>query len=191
MPVPSTYKAANWQHVRIGKKIRKINKLNAKLAKRVSDLKAKVGFAVSALWSEAHLLSLGVRQFANEHRTELLRGGGKTVKLPSGGALLWEQNDVSLSFEVTEKEAVAIAEKAGLSDCIDREPRVNKTKVKEKLKADPTLLEKLPGFCLEGEDTETFRLIFPSLKQRVQGDSQSGALELVTARDKKAAESAD
>jgi phage host-nuclease inhibitor protein Gam len=163
--------------------------LNARLGKRVAVLRKKTGEQVDMLKNEALALAKGIYFFATEHRIELLLGGGKTVKLPHGGTIEWQLTEPSLCYDLKEEDAVALLKKAGLGNCVDYSPTVNKTKVKEKIKQRPALLKKLKGFSLEGG--EVFRLTFTGLKQRVQGDAEEGVLEIVTPRDTKAAQPAD
>jgi phage host-nuclease inhibitor protein Gam len=184
--VPASLPEATKLHQHIGRQVRKIVSLNVKLGKRIAALRKKTDKQVGALKVELLALAKGIHMFATEHRAELLERGRKSVKLPHGGTIEWETIRQSLYYEMKEEDAVALLEKAGLGDCVDYNPTVNKTKVKNKLKDKPELLKKLKGFRLE--DGEIFRLTFAGQKQRVQGDAKEGKLEIVTPRENKAVE---
>lgn len=172
-------------HGAIARSINAIRRTETALAQKIQSLKDRAGQKVAAYRAEALARGRGIFHFAQDHRQELLLDGKRTVDLPRGGSLQWENTADSLVIK-DEEAAVKLLEKLRLTDCINYNPTVDKNALKAKLKDDPKLIKKLEGFELVSK--EMFRLRFPGLEERVECDvKEPERIAIVLPRKKKTA----
>ena len=83
-PVLASLSEANSTLARIGEYGRSIQMIESDLAEKILALRKKADEEILPLATNVATLSFGLELYANQHREELLKDGGKTVSLSCG-----------------------------------------------------------------------------------------------------------
>ncbi|HEV8666853.1 MAG TPA: host-nuclease inhibitor Gam family protein [Candidatus Paceibacterota bacterium] len=173
--IPADIQEAGRQHGAIGRLLVKIISTTAKFNKRIAALTIERDVRISELSSEALLLAKGEEIYLTEHKSELV-GNRLSLNLPHGGSVEWRLSPLKLEYDMDEEMAVALLEKHNLRDCINYHPTVSKTRLKEAIDKDPSLLKKLKGFSVE--KGMTFRMRFTACKTQIKRNTDDPDSEL-------------
>jgi hypothetical protein len=145
----------------------------------------------TAIEREINVAAQEISEYAQVHRLELIPSG-KTHQLPSGGTLEWRAVGGRISCGEGSNTAdlvQALKDPAiNLGDCVETKEVPDETKLAERLRAHPELVEKikekLPGFST-GNPYELFVIGFAGEDKRVQGDYEKGTFAVAVPEKRK------
>ncbi len=141
-PVPKTRPEAEQLLADIGRLQRSVTGIECRMNDRLAEIKAKYEQEAQPLNSELDAKFQALHAWAEGHREELLRGGGKTVHLATGD-LSWRRTPPSV--RITKAPVVLEAlRRLGLKDFIRTKEDVNR----EAILADPTAVKGVKGISV-------------------------------------------
>lgn len=146
--VPQTLVEADMDVIEIGRLKAELDQNSLQLVEGISKLQEEAAAYRESREARIEELSVGVKSFAESHRSELTEHGKtKTVPLPSGGELQWRMTPPELVVSSAVKLATIIAalKRRGLVRFI----RVKEELDKQALKKEPDVVSTVRGLSLK------------------------------------------